>query len=149
MEIVRATSNDLPEILNLQKIAYQSEAELVDDYTIAPLTQTLDGITNDFNNGIILKAVENNEIIGSVRVYVYDNTLHICRLIVSPAHQNKGIGTALLHSAEALYPKMRLELFTSAKSERNLYLYKKNGYKEFKREPMNERVDFVFMEKYR
>ena len=149
MVITRATYDDLPEILNLQKIAYQSEAELVDDYTIAPLTQTLDGITDDLNNGIILKAVENNEIIGSVRVHVYDKTLHICRLIVSPEHQNKGIGTVLLHCAEALYPGMRLELFTSAKSERNLYLYKKNGYKEFKREPMNERVDFVFMEKYR
>ena len=149
MEIIKATSSDLQEILNLQKIAYQSEAEIVGDYTIAPLTQTLDGIREDFESGVILKAVESNEIIGSVRVYVNDNTLHICRLIVSPEHQNKGIGTALLRTAESLFPEKRLELFTSEKSDRNLYLYKKNGYKEFKREPMNENIDFVFMEKHR
>ena len=147
MEIIKATLNDLPAILNLQKLAYQSEAELVDDYFIPPLTQTLDGIKDDFNNGIILKAVETDEIIGSVRVRFSDNTLHIGRMIVSPTQQNKGIGTALLHAAEALYPKARYELFTSEKSERNLYLYKKNGYKEFKREPMNANINLIYLEK--
>ena len=149
MEIIEATASDLPSILALQKLAYQSEAELVGDYSIAPLTQTFDGITNDFNNGILLKAVENNEIIGSVRVHISGNTVHVGRLIVSPAHQNKGIGAALLHAAEALYPKARLELLTSEKSEKNLHLYRKNGYREFKREPMNKNVDFVFLEKCR
>ena len=147
MEIIKATENDLPTILTLQKLAYQSEAELVGDYSISPLIQTLDGIKDDFTNGIFLKAVENSEIIGSVRVHFSENTLYIGRLIVAPAHQNKGIGTALLCAAETLYPKARCELFTSEKSERNLYLYKKNGYKEFKREPLNENYNFVFLEK--
>ena len=148
MEIINATENDLPAILALQKLAYQSEAELVGDYSISPLTQTLDGVKDDFNSGVFLKAVENDEIIGSVRVRFSDNTLYIGRMIVSPAHQNKGIGTTLLHAAEALYPNARYELFTSEKSERNLHLYKKNGYKEFKREPMNDNVNFVFLEKF-
>ena len=112
------------------------------------MIQTLDGITDDFNNGVILKAVDNGEIIGSVRVRFSENTLHIGRLIVAPLRQNQGVGTRLLSAAEELYPNARLELFTSDKSAKNLSLYVKNGYTEFKREPLNENVDIVFLEKY-
>ena len=148
MNIIKAEIHDLSSILTLQKLSYQSEAELVGDYSIPPLTQTIHGITDDYNNGIILKAVDNSEIIGSVRVRFYENTLHIGRLIVAPLRQNQGIGTALLLAAENLYPNARYELFTSNKSEKNLSLYLKNGYKEFKREPLNESVEIVFLEKY-
>ena len=148
MKIVKAEKSDLLSILSLQKLAYQSEAELVNDYSIPPLTQTIDGITDDFNCGTILKAVVNDEIIGSVRIKQLNNSLHIGRLIVSPSFQNQGIGTALLSAAEELYPNTRYELFTSDLSSKNLALYIKNGYKEFKRVPLNENVDFVFLEKF-
>jgi len=107
---------DLPSILTLQKLVYQSEAELVGDYSIQPLTQTLESITNDFNNGVILKATDNDEIIGSVRVHFSENTVFIGKLIVTPLRQNQGIGKALLLAAENLYPDKRFELFTSDKS---------------------------------
>ena len=147
MDISKAEIYDLPLILALQKLAYQSEAELVGDYSIPPLTQTIDSIIDDFNKGIILKAVNNNEIIGSVRAYLSENTLHIGRLIVSPLYQNQGIGTALLSAVEQLYPNTRFELFTSDKSAKNLSLYIKNGYQEFKRKPLNENVNLVFLKK--
>jgi len=149
MKIIKADKCDLPSILSLQKLAYQSEAELVGDYSIPPLTQTLEGIEEDFNGGIILKAVDNGEIIGSVRTRLFENTVYIGRLIVTPLRQNQGIGTALLSAAEKLYPNARFELFTSDKSAKNLSLYIKNGYKEFKREPLNENknVNIVFLEK--
>ena len=147
MKIVKAERCDLPSILSLQKRAYQSEAELVGDYSIPPLTQTLDGISDDFNNGVILKAVENGGIVGSVRMRFSENTLYIGRLIVTPLRQNQGIGTALLSAAEKVYPNARFELFTSDKSAKNLSLYIKNGYREFKREPLNENTNIVFLEK--
>ena len=147
MKIIKAEIHDLPTILSLQKLAYQSEAELVGDYSIPPLTQTIDGITEEFNSGIILIAVDNDEIIGSVRVRFSENTLYIGRLIVTPLRQNQGIGTVLLLAAEALYPNARYELFTSDKSAKNLSLYIKNGYSEFKREALNENVNIVFLEK--
>ena len=148
MKIVKAEECDLPSILELQKLAYQSEAELVGDYSIPPLTQTIDGITDDFNNGTILKFVDFGEIIGSVRVRFSEGTLYIGRLIVTPSRQNQGIGKALLLAAEELYPDARYELFTSDRSAKNLSLYVKNGYKEFKREPFNEYVNLVYLEKY-
>jgi len=147
MNITRAQIHDLPAILALQKLAYQSEAELIGDYSIRPLTQTMDGIADDFSSGVILKAVEGDKIIGSVRVRLSENTLYIGRLIVTPPRQNQGIGTALLRAAESLYPGARCELFTSDRSARNLHLYRKNGYQEFRREPLNENVDRVFLEK--
>ncbi len=132
----------------MQKLAYQSEAELVGDYSIPPLTQTLDGLAEDFNNGIILKAVYRGEIVGSVRVRSIENTSHIGRLMVNPAFQNQGIGTALLLAAEKVYPNNKFELFTSDLSVKNLSLYAKNEYKVFKQESLNESVNFVFLEKY-
>ena len=150
MRIVKAEIDDLPAILSLQKLAYQSEAELLNDFTIAPLTQTPEGILDDFNSGIVLKAVEEDnpaEIIGSVRGRFLDGTLHIGKLMVHPSCQNRGIGTALLLGIEALYPGARYELFTSEKSIKNLYLYTKNGYAEFKRERLNGNTSFVYLEK--
>jgi hypothetical protein len=41
----------------------------------------------------------------------------------------------------------RFELFTGHKSLRNLYLYKKLGYGEFKRERVNDHLWLVYMEK--
>ena len=148
MEILKAEEKDLPVILALQKLAYQSEAELVEDYSIKPLHQTLDGMKDDFNNGAILKAVENGKIIGSVRLRSAESTVYVGKLIVDPERQNCGIGTALLLAAEAIYPNERLELFTSERSAKNLHLYSKIGYTEFKREPLNGNVDFIYLEKF-
>jgi len=149
--IAKAEKSDLHAILHLQKLAYQSEAQLVNDFSIPPLTQTIEGITEDFNNGIILKAFKEdkeNEIIGSVRGRSFENTLYIGRLIVNPLFQNQGIGTSLLSCIESLYSNMRYELFTSDRSSKNISLYIKNGYTEFKREPLNENINLVFLEKF-
>ena len=145
--ITTAQLHDLPAILALQKLAYQSEAELLDDFSIPPLHQTLTDTTEDFNNGTILKAVDNNEIIGSVRVHIINDTMFIGKLIVTPSRQNQGIGKALLFAAENLYPSKRFELFTSSKSSKNLLLYTKCGYIEFKREPLNKAAEIIFLEK--
>jgi PPOX class probable F420-dependent enzyme len=41
------------------------------------------------------------------------------------------------------------ELFTGHRSARNLYLYRKLGYREFKRVPVNDWIILVSLEKYR
>jgi hypothetical protein len=43
----------------------------------------------------------------------------------------------------------RYEPFTGYKGIRNLYLYQKLGYFEFKRIPVNDSLMTVFLEKYR
>lgn len=91
MKIIKAKIEDLPEILILQKLSFKSEAQMLNDFSIQPLTQTLKSITEEFNKGVILKAVDeenSNEIIGSVRGYIFEDTLHIGKLVVKPSYQN-------------------------------------------------------------
>jgi hypothetical protein len=63
VEILQATVADAPEILALQKLAYLSEAELYKDFTIPPLTQTIEELIADFVRKTFLKAFEDGCII--------------------------------------------------------------------------------------
>jgi phosphoribosylanthranilate isomerase len=136
------------EILALQKMAYRSEAELNQDFKIPPLVQTLAEIESEFYRKLFLRANADGRIVGSVRADIRGRTCHIGRLIVHPDWQNLGIGSRLLKEIEAGFPQAeRFELFTSERSERNLYLYQKSEYRIFRREPINERVTLVYLEK--
>ena len=146
--IVKAKYKDLQEILNLQYLAYQSEAELFGSKDIPPLKQTLDEVIEEFNNGIILKLTdENGAIIGSVRATEKNGTVYIGKLMVHPDHRCKGYGTKLLSEIESCYPDKRYELFTSTRSVDNIRLYEKVGYKIFDRKPVDDELVFVYIEK--
>ncbi len=148
MRVERATVDDAEEILSLQKLAYQSEAEIYDDFTIPPLTQTLEEFRNDFENQLILKIILDGKIMGSVRGFVREGTCYIGRLIVHPDFQNRGIGTHLMNRIEKDFKEAkRFEIFTGHKSERNLYLYQKLGYQPFKSVKANEKLPIVYLEK--
>ena len=115
---------------------------------IPPLKQTLTDVENEFQKGIILKALdEDKTIIGSVRAFCDNGTVYIGKLMVHPKMQKKGIGTKLLLEIENEYPNQRYELFTSTRSEKNITLYQKLGYKIFDEEQITEELRFVYMEK--
>ena len=148
MIIERASVKDAAEILALQKLAYQSEAAIYDDYTIAPLRQTVEEMSADLQNQIALNVVIDDRIVGSVRAYERDGTCYIGRLIVYPDSQNQGLGTQLMHEIEAAFPEAeRFELFTGSRSERNLYLYHKLGYVAFREQQLTDLVSLVYLEK--
>ena len=146
--IIKADKGDLSEILDLQYLAYQSEARLFNNDDIPPLKQTLVDVENEYQRGIILKALdEDKTIIGSVRAFCDNGTVYIGKLMVHPSKQGQGIGTQLLLEMEKQYPKQRYELFTSTRSEKNIALYKKLGYKIFDEQQVTEELRFVYMEK--
>jgi len=146
-KIEKAEKADTAEILRIQYAAYQSEAALYNDYSIQPLTQTVEQVTEEFNGGVVLKAVKDGKIIGSVRAYEKENTVYIGKLIVLPEYQNKGIGKRLLQAVEDEFRGRRYELFTGEKSEKNLRLYEKCGYTRFKREEVTPELTFIYLEK--
>lgn len=149
-EIVRADITDAAEIVELQKLAYQTEAILYNDRSIPPLTQTLEEIKKEFENQLFLKACDDDRIIGSVRAYAHDSTCYIGRLFVHPEYRRKGLGTRLMNAIEAEFPSAkRCELFTGSKSESNIHLYEALGYKQFRKQALSKRVELVFLEKYR
>ena len=159
MKIIKAEIEDLKEILELQYLAYQSEAALFGTDDIPPLKETLEEVVEEYNNGIVLKMVfdesekdtelsnENGKIIGSVRAYEKDGTAYIGKLMVHPDFRGQGYGTKLLNEIQKYYSNKRYELFTSTRSVDNIRLYEKNGFKKFKQEAVTDELIFVYMEK--
>ncbi len=142
-----AEFDEAQQILELQKIAYQREAELYQDWNIPPLLQTLHQLELEFENHKILVAKLNDEIVGSVRGYADQGTLHVGRLIVHPDFQKRGIGSQLLMKIEQESKCQRYELFTGQKSIQNIKLYEKLGYQKFKTEKIHDELDFIYLHK--
>jgi GNAT superfamily N-acetyltransferase len=147
--IIQASFEDAATILELQKIAYQSEAQIYNDFNIPPLTQGLDELRNDFTSKVFLKAQIEGKIIGSVRGYRAKDTCYIERLIVHPDRQGQGIGAMLMNRIELCFGQVqRFELFTGHKSERNIYFYERLGYQIYKKVEVTKDLSFIFMEKH-
>jgi ribosomal protein S18 acetylase RimI-like enzyme len=148
LKISRADLEDADEILDLQKMAYQSEAALYNDWSIPPLTQTLEQIRKEFESKVFFKATHQERIIGSVRAFQNDDSCFIGRLIVHPNFQRNGIGTKLMERIERHFPTAgRFELFTGNRSENNIRFYHKLGYREMRTKKVTDKVVIVFMEK--
>jgi ribosomal protein S18 acetylase RimI-like enzyme len=146
MQIQRATPDDLPSILHLQRRAYQSEAELYGDPNLPPLRQTEAEVLTEFVGKCFFKIDEHGQLVGSVRCWLQGGTVHIERLIVLPECQGKGLGTALLSYAERCFAEASYaELFTGHRSERNLRLYHRLGYREVRRQAVAPHLTLVFL----
>jgi ribosomal protein S18 acetylase RimI-like enzyme len=143
-----AVIDDASEILALQKLSYMSEAEAAGDYSIQPLTQTIENLEKEFNQYLVLKYVQEDKIIGSVRARTEDGTCYISKLMVHPDFQNRGIGKELMEGIESKFANVRYELFTGSQSLKNISFYEKLGYQGFKKEKLDrENTIFIFMTK--
>jgi ribosomal protein S18 acetylase RimI-like enzyme len=146
--IERATAADAEAILTLQKLAYQSEARLYNDFALPPSTETLQDLTLEFQTHTFLVARSRQEIVGSVRAVSKEGHCHIGRLMVHPSHQHQGLGTRLMVAIETAFREASAyELFTGHLSDGNLRLYRRLGYTEVKREPIASGPPVVFLEK--
>jgi ribosomal protein S18 acetylase RimI-like enzyme len=172
--IRHAGIKDAREILDLQKLCYKSEAAIYNLCRVPPMDQTLDEIEEEFKSYLILKILipfpnslamirgakadrdvvptgtpEGKRIIGSVRAKPRGKSVYIGRLIVHPDLQNRGIGTRMIKEIESRFPKARrFWLMTGEKSQRNIYLYRKLGYKIFKKKQVpGEPITFVYLER--
>jgi ribosomal protein S18 acetylase RimI-like enzyme len=149
MKIEVATKQDLEQILQLQKRAFHGQALIYNDFSLPPLTQTIDDLREEFKQKAIYKLEQDRKIIASIRCYIKDDILYIEKLIVEPDFQNRGIGTKIMTEIEKRYSSSvnRYSLFTGDKSARNIHLYKKLGYKEIRQAPTKRDFKLIFMEK--
>ncbi|GAF21592.1 histone acetyltransferase HPA2 [Bacillus sp. JCM 19047] len=90
MQVVKATFEDAETILALQKVAYQSEAALYNDYTILPLHETIENAQEAFSSHLILKALDDQgSILGSVRGKIENGVTKIGNLWFTRQHKIK------------------------------------------------------------
>ncbi|GAA0687553.1 GNAT family N-acetyltransferase [Kitasatospora atroaurantiaca] len=147
-----ASEEDAEQILKLQYLGYQSEAELYGDWAIEPLTQTLDSLRAELAERHVLVARLGDEVVGTVRGRVDEHgTAKIGRLVVHPRMQRHGLGGRLLDAVERLlqseYPVTSFELFTGHRSLGNLRLYARHGYQQRGVREVSRRLSIVTLEK--
>ncbi|MFJ7268363.1 GNAT family N-acetyltransferase [Streptomyces sp. NPDC099050] len=150
--ISAAAAEDAEQIIKLQYLAFQSEAELYGNYRIQPLTQSLDSLKAELATDTVLVARLGEEIVGAVRGTVdEEGTGKIAKLCVHPRLQGHGLGARLLGAVEAALSgndaTTRFRLLTGHKSESNLRLYRKAGYTQVGGRTASDGVRLVILEK--
>ncbi|MEU7118297.1 GNAT family N-acetyltransferase [Streptomyces zaomyceticus] len=155
--ISAADAQDAEHILKLQYLCYQSEAELYGDWSIEPLTQSLDALRAELHEGHGLVARLGDEVVASVRARLdEDGTVRIAKLIVHPRMRRHGLGGRLLDGIERHFadtaerpapPAKRFQLFTGHRSEGNLRLYRRKGYAQVSTREVGPGLTLVTLEK--
>ncbi|NJQ01465.1 GNAT family N-acetyltransferase [Streptomyces zingiberis] len=150
--ISAATDEDAEQILKLQYLCYQREAEIYGDYGIEPLTQTLADLRAELARSTVLVARLGAEVVGSVRGTVdEDGTAGITRLIVHPRMQRHGLGGRLLAAVEGRLTEesraTRYRLLAGHRSEGHLRLYRRCGYAPVSTEQVTRGLNLVTLEK--
>lgn len=157
--ISAADAQDAEHILKLQYLCYQSEAELYGDWSIEPLTQSLDALRAELDEGYGLVARLGDEVVASVRARLdEDGTVRIAKLIVHPRMRRHGLGGRLLDGIERHFaaeaseteepvPAKRFQLFTGHRSEGNLRLYRSRGYAQVDTREVGPKLTLVTLEK--
>lgn len=150
LQIEPATKADASAILELQRMTFRSEAELYNDYNLAPMTQTVTEMEAEFDTKTILKAFISETTLGSVRA-VYnaaEKTVTLSGLLVDPDYQQRGIGKRLMQAVETQFPHAKkFEFFTGYMGEKSISLYHKMGYTVTNTETKEGSVPLVHMQK--
>lgn len=150
--ISAATEEDAEQILKLQYLCYQREAEIYGDYSIEPLTQSLADLRGELGRSRVLVARLGAEVVGSVRGVVdAERTARLAKLIVHPRMQRHGLGGRLLAAIEeqlaAELEAERYRLFTGHRSDGDLRLYRSHGYAPVGTERVSQRLSLITLEK--
>lgn len=151
VEIAPAVADDAGEILTLQRAAFLRDAQLYGDPFLPSLVQTAAEIRDEITDPdvIVLKATRHHRIVGSVRGRIDGATCTIGRLMTAPDLEGSGIGGRLLAAIEVVAASRvaRFELHTGTKSEANIAMYERRGYREYHRHDESPALSVVSMEK--
>ncbi|MBN1597703.1 MAG: GNAT family N-acetyltransferase [Bacteroidales bacterium] len=151
LQIIKAKPENSDIKLAIQKTAFQSEAQLHNNFNIPPLVQSYESIIKDFQHYTFFKAVLNNRIVGAVKTSLIENNIvWIGRLVVHPDFQRQEIGSALMNYIEVIYAEaFKFMLFTTEKSIQNIQFYENHGYNITGSitEPGHDNIALVKMEK--
>lgn len=118
------------ELLRLQKISYQVEAELIGFYEIPPLKDTLTSLQACDENfyGYFIE----DKLAGAISYKRFGELLDIHRMLVSPDYFRRGIAFSLLKFVTELEQVglTKIVVSTGARNEPAKNLYRRVGFQE-------------------
>ena len=130
----RATADDLPAVIALTEAAYRPYTELLG---APPLPVTADYAPAIAAGEVWLRRTP-DRLAGLLVLALHAGHAMIESVAVAPECQGQGHGAALLRLAETLAAEAglaELRLYTNARMERNIALYRAFGYREAGRRP--------------
>ncbi len=150
VRIEAALPGDAEEILALIKRAFAAVAEQYGEPNLPPLAETAEAFRARFPDHVVLKALSDGCLVGTVLGTIDGDTCFVGRLAVEPTMQGRGIGRALAIAIEERFPAARcFELFTGHASAETLGLYTSLGYEELRRTRASDRLTMVYLGKTR
>jgi GNAT superfamily N-acetyltransferase len=122
---------DAAELLVLQRCCWVTEAILNDTLAIPALHETLDESRPGWPTGTSGRCEWPGDSSRPVRAHAAGDRWEIGRLSVAPDLRGSGLGRWLPGHAEAAAPEgtRSIDLFTGARSERDLRVYQAAGYR--------------------
>lgn len=146
--IVRAGPEDADAILGIQKRSFEAEAQLVRNWDIPPMAESLESVLEHIASACVLKAVDGSRVVGSIRGVLQGAVCSIHRLSVDQAYRGKGLGSGLLRAIEQAHPEAAsFELTTNAAVEENVHFYIRHGYQVTARVRHTDTITLVQMSK--
>ncbi len=123
----KATQEDAKDLITLTHTAFlRYEREV--GQRVKGVSETFDDILYDIENKYVLLAIDDNELIGAIRLEHIENIVYISRLCASENNKNINVGAMLLDKAKDLVSADALCLHTSTKISSLVMFYYKCGF---------------------
>lgn len=145
MSIRRAAARDLQTVKDLTRRAYEHYVPIIGGEP----TPMLEDYAPRIAEGQVWLLEDGDAIAGLIVLEKHDNALMIYSVAVEPTYQRAGLGRQLLAFAEDIARQSRLPkvtLYTNAKMERNIGIYRRFGYIETRRRAHPTRAGFVIVD---
>jgi predicted N-acetyltransferase YhbS len=143
------TDRDFLTLLQVQQAAF---GEYADVYEVSAWTkETLESLRQDAQDKRILVAEVDGAVVGSVRFWTVAGVCVIRLLSVSPAHQGRGVGKALMQEIERVTTDAhKLYACTMLRTARNVHFFLGLGYRSETVLPNHyHHLDLICFAKYR
>lgn len=129
-ELRRLTSADAGQVTVLQRGCWVEEAITNGTMQIPPLTETVEHVAAWLDAALALGLWLDGRLIGLIRGSRAGDAWEVGRIGVVPDLRGRHLGWWLMDEIEARVVQgcARYELFTGARSERNISLYERHGY---------------------
>ena len=151
IDLREAKKEDLKLLYSMQLKAFSALYEKYQDKDTSPAAESFERTLQRFYNTNVTYylILEDDIIIGSIRVRKQDKIYVLVQILILPEYQNRGLAQLAIKKVESLYPDAEYwRLDTIAQEDKLSHLYSKMGYqKTGEIEHIKDGMDIVFFEK--